>query len=310
MKNKLKILKNIRPDQKQKEEFRNLLVARTARAEYNTGAKLTVKSFFVWDLLKPLPIMSLLLIISLLGGSAVFASQNSVPGDILYPVKLGAEKIKVALANGDAKKASLHLEFASERLNELNKIIEKDKNVKDEQLDQTFVQYKKELDESEKILDQTTSQKPQIAAMIDEKTESDKKTLTEMSEKIVKKERGGKFGKNLKEAYEHTELKNDAATITIFSTLDNDNAVSIDNVSTSTPASLRWDLIRKSRDKINSAEHIVKKIKSDGYGATDTEKLIGEAKQLMEDKKYFKSFLKSKEAKETAHKEEESEHDR
>lgn len=301
MKNKLKILKNIIPDQKRKEEFREFLGART------THVKPAVKLFSLWNLLKPLPIASLLLAVSLLGGGAVFASQSSLPGDILYPVKLGTEKIKIALANDNAKKASLHLEFASERLNELNQIIEKDKNVKDEQVDQVFAQYKTELDESEKILDQTTSQKPQIAAMIDEEMESDKKTITEMSEKIIKKEKDGKFKKHLKEAYEHAELKNDAATIAIFSTPSHQTISEEDILATSTTASLRRGLIRKSRDKIRSAEHIVEKIKSDGYGATNTEELIGEAKQFMEDKKYFKSFLKSKEAKETAQKAEESE---
>jgi hypothetical protein len=60
----------------------------------------------------------------LLGGTA-FAAGNSIPGDVLYPVKLAAEKVELSLALSQKSKINLQTNFARERLNELQKLVEK-----------------------------------------------------------------------------------------------------------------------------------------------------------------------------------------
>jgi hypothetical protein len=55
----------------------------------------------------------------------VSASHNCLPGDFCYNVKLAAEKTQVAMASvtGDKnKEVTLHMEFASRRLDEVNKV--------------------------------------------------------------------------------------------------------------------------------------------------------------------------------------------
>lgn len=51
-------------------------------------------------------------------GGTVFAAQNSLPGDTLYPVKIGVENFQIAVTPGAAAKASLHVQLAQRRINE------------------------------------------------------------------------------------------------------------------------------------------------------------------------------------------------
>ena len=55
----------------------------------------------------------------LAGGTAsVYASQSSLPGDVLYPVKIGVENIQVAVTRDPLDKANLYLEIAQRRIDE------------------------------------------------------------------------------------------------------------------------------------------------------------------------------------------------
>jgi hypothetical protein len=76
------------------------------------------------------PVLAILLVISMtVGGwiAGVSASYKSLPGDVLYGVKLATEKTQVALASVSDKgtEAQLHLEFAGRRTEEVKKVIEK-----------------------------------------------------------------------------------------------------------------------------------------------------------------------------------------
>jgi hypothetical protein len=61
---------------------------------------------------------ALFMVVLLLFGSAVSASAASVPGDFLYPVKRAAEQVRLALTP-EQERVDLHLEFARQRLQEL-----------------------------------------------------------------------------------------------------------------------------------------------------------------------------------------------
>lgn len=47
------------------------------------------------------------------------ASQQALPGDLLYPVKQATESVRMALASGEDARGRLHLRFAGERLEEV-----------------------------------------------------------------------------------------------------------------------------------------------------------------------------------------------
>jgi hypothetical protein len=56
------------------------------------------------------------------GLTAVAASDQTLPGDPLYGVKLGAERVQLALTFGSASRARLQLHFADARLDEAQRL--------------------------------------------------------------------------------------------------------------------------------------------------------------------------------------------
>lgn len=66
-------------------------------------------------------IIAALLGLCLVGGTA-FASTNSLPGSLLYPVKITAEKIQLNLATSELARANLLAKFARERIHELKQL--------------------------------------------------------------------------------------------------------------------------------------------------------------------------------------------
>jgi len=58
------------------------------------------------------------------GGSltSVSAAYDSVPGDVLYPIKIVSEQARLTIATSDVKRAELHVQFASRRLDEMKTI--------------------------------------------------------------------------------------------------------------------------------------------------------------------------------------------
>jgi hypothetical protein len=65
------------------------------------------------------------LVIVLFGGTTatVLASQNSIPGDTLYPIKTTLERTRLSLARSSDARVELQLEFAEQRLGEIEALI-------------------------------------------------------------------------------------------------------------------------------------------------------------------------------------------
>lgn len=66
----------------------------------------------------PIIIIALL---SILGGGTIAVSQNSLPGDALFPVKTATEDVRVFFAGGE-RENELRLEFAADRVKEISDI--------------------------------------------------------------------------------------------------------------------------------------------------------------------------------------------
>jgi len=66
-------------------------------------------------------IISLIVILS--GGGAAAASQNSLPGDALYPVKTLTEDVRLIITTNEKSKASLNIELAQKRVEEIQKVL-------------------------------------------------------------------------------------------------------------------------------------------------------------------------------------------
>jgi hypothetical protein len=65
-----------------------------------------------------------LLIFLIVSTSGVaFASQWTIPGDTLYPVKTSLERVQLALSLSEARRAQLHIAFAERRLVEIQNLV-------------------------------------------------------------------------------------------------------------------------------------------------------------------------------------------
>jgi hypothetical protein len=68
-----------------------------------------------------------ILVFFIAGGSVVAASTNSLPDETLYPVKLAVEKVQMALTFSEMSKAKLNMKFANRRIQEIARMLERDK---------------------------------------------------------------------------------------------------------------------------------------------------------------------------------------
>jgi hypothetical protein len=83
--------------------------------------------FFGWQPRWAVTALASLLIFFIAGGSIVAASGNSLPGDTLYSVKLEVEDVRMAFTFSDVGKAKLEMNFANRRIEELARMVEKNK---------------------------------------------------------------------------------------------------------------------------------------------------------------------------------------
>lgn len=108
---------NLPKETKQKIKFS--LLSKIANMEKNNMPQ---QSGFPWINLKTLFLKSYvvlpLALLFLIGGSAI-ASANALPGDTLYPVKRGVEKVSVLIAPTEKEKTELKVKFAKKRIAEL-----------------------------------------------------------------------------------------------------------------------------------------------------------------------------------------------
>ena len=70
-----------------------------------------------------------LALLVLFGGGAIAASQKSLPGESLYPLKLFSEKVRVTLTPEGESKNDLRLQLAKNRIEEIAKAIETNSEV-------------------------------------------------------------------------------------------------------------------------------------------------------------------------------------
>lgn len=111
-----------------------------------------------------------------LGGwiATVNASFASVPGDVLYPVKLVTERVQLAVTTSTEQRAQLHVEFATRRLQEVTEITQSTRENKDTLVKTAIEGFRQEIASVNAQLSEVRQTSPEsaaaIAAMVDRKT--------------------------------------------------------------------------------------------------------------------------------------------
>ena len=121
------IKKHVRLDETRKSEIRRHLTAYIfSDGRVRDGAHIRHKSqrsliFLFFK--KPMHILIIVALVAAVGGGTTVAAQNTVPGDILYPVKVGfTEKVGSALNFSAEGKALYEADLADRRLQEIEAV--------------------------------------------------------------------------------------------------------------------------------------------------------------------------------------------
>ncbi|MDQ5919531.1 MAG: hypothetical protein QG668_258 [Patescibacteria group bacterium] len=95
------------------------------------------------------PVMAVLSVFGIvIGGSlaSVSAAERSLPGDLLFPVKLAGEQARLMIANESPDKLKLKTEFVGKRMNEMKQIATNDTPDKSKRLKEAAGIVKKDLE--------------------------------------------------------------------------------------------------------------------------------------------------------------------
>ena len=87
--------------------------------------------------------------ILLIGGGTVTASANSLPGDMLYSVKIATENVREFFTFSDEAKANLYIELAERRVTEVELLIESERVVTESVLNEMHTETERAIDHVE-----------------------------------------------------------------------------------------------------------------------------------------------------------------
>lgn len=126
--------------------------------------------------------------------TSVSASYNSLPGDMLYRLKLVTEQTQVAFSSGSENRVQLRVEFAGRRLDEVTKLIDSTRPEKEKQVGEAVDHFKKEIQTVNKGMDDINDKKSktskdseravEMAKMVDMKATEYQDTLSRTVEKM------------------------------------------------------------------------------------------------------------------------------
>jgi len=127
------------------------------------------------SVLRPV-VMSVVALVLVVGGfAATVNASHSIPGDILYPVKLASERIQIVFSTNSQERAILHTEFASRRLHEAAEVAKESGDENSEQVKQAVSRFKVELASANSELQDIKINQPEdvadLAAKIEQTTD-------------------------------------------------------------------------------------------------------------------------------------------
>ncbi|MFA5187864.1 MAG: DUF5667 domain-containing protein [Patescibacteria group bacterium] len=172
--------KTIKPDSAWQKANREILLSQIksqTSAEFSYSHKIMLQNLF---LAVYKPVGSMILICSVLFGAwiaSVGATKNSQPGDLLYGLKLTAERMQVNLTMNDEKRTNLEIAFAERRLDEIKQTTAKDGSNKNKKnLEVTLKNFQESINNVKSNLAKLEATDKQaalkVADLIDEKTKS------------------------------------------------------------------------------------------------------------------------------------------
>lgn len=185
-----------RPDEAWKNDFRstllmqakNTVVPKESRA-FGLGENISDIFFYIFPAkqLRFAANTAMVLLMALgivFGGSitTVSAALNSVPGDLLYPIKIMTEGAQVRFAGDEAAKVELHVEFATRRVQEIAKINETENVDNADKIAVATEGFKQEMNTVNQYMDNIQADVAvEIAKIVDAKSEEHEEILNKVA---------------------------------------------------------------------------------------------------------------------------------
>ncbi|MGB2855120.1 MAG: DUF5667 domain-containing protein [Dehalococcoidia bacterium] len=111
-------------------EFQRMAKARLLSAVAATKEKEGRRRLPLWNWQQRWAVaLAVVLALVMMGGGTVAASTNSLPGDVLYPVKTTTERVQAFFTFGKEAKANLCMRFAERRIVEIEALAERERNI-------------------------------------------------------------------------------------------------------------------------------------------------------------------------------------
>lgn len=186
----------VRPDAGWKQSNRELLLSEvkssvTRTAGWRDGVKSFAKQFLPTEVLQLVrgPVVAVVsIIIVALGGSiaSVSASERSLPGDLLYPIKIVAEQTRLVFTTNKSSKLKLKTEFVERRVSEIKTVAASDDNQKPEKVKAAAENIKRDLNtvknQLQEVKSVSTKDSVEAAKLVDKKSVEIAKELKDVKE--------------------------------------------------------------------------------------------------------------------------------
>lgn len=190
---KIKLLKNIEPDQEWLKSERAYIlqeIAAQSVQEEKVEAKFALAGFF--QFLKPrmveATVLSLTLVLAVFSITAV-AAQDALPGDSLYSAKIVTEKVLLTLKSGGQRDITeLETSLANRRLEEFSQLAQQQNTVEEEKITEAAQSIKNQISAVQNQLDKVKKESSRdvkiIAQVVKERTKDFEDTLTKANEQL------------------------------------------------------------------------------------------------------------------------------
>ena len=143
-----------------------------------------------------------ILVLFIAGGGTVAAASNSLPGESLYSVKIATEKVQGFFTFGKEAKANFYIKLGERRLDEMERLEEKNRNIPDSLLEAM----NSEVERAIEILNKRDVVKEEVVSKLMNLTSNQKATLERVRANVPANARS-----KIEEAIERSQSSHNSA---------------------------------------------------------------------------------------------------
>lgn len=158
--------------------------------------------------IRAMQVMATVLLVALLGGGTAYAAQGSLPGDVLYTIKINVnEQVEGALALSDTAKAQWNTQVAGRRLEEAETLASKGELTAGAsvQIESNFNEHADEAQRlTQRLSDENSDQADEISTELDSSLSAHSAILVHLGDQSPSSENKESSGKLARSAREHS----------------------------------------------------------------------------------------------------------